>query len=178
MTLYHTNCKLVVLCFNRSTCGERFLFQGSGYAEAANSQYRRIIMDRKVPMSHVPEEVLRYMEKRVSERHSDLRTANFSGRMASICVSQLGFDGEEWEKVVELFVPYAWDVVTNQSISLAHNYTVDGCEVLVHEQYGEVFSFNVVHAAASDSSPRQSYTVVCPKDYTNMNFIPHMCTCH
>ena len=58
------------------------------------------------------------------------------------------------------------------------DYTVDGCEALAYEQYREVFSFNFVHAAASDSSRRQSYTVVCPKNYTNMNFIPHMCTCH
>ena len=178
VSLYHTNHKLVVLCYNRSSCGERFLFQGSGYAEAANSQYRRIIMDRKVPMSRVPEEILRYMENRVSERHSDLRTTKFSGQMASISVSQLGFDEEEWLKVVELFVPYAWDIVTKQSISLAHKYTVDGCETLVHEKYGEVFSFKVVQVGAEESTSTRSYTVVCPKSYASSYFIPHMCTCH
>lgn len=74
LSLYHTNYKLVVLCLNGSTGGERFLFHGSGYADAENAQYRRVIMDIKVPMARVPEEFLRYVEKLVFERSIDLQT--------------------------------------------------------------------------------------------------------
>lgn len=98
--------------------------------------------------------------------------------MATIAVSQLGYDEKEWDKVLGAYVPYAWDIVTEQSIYLTHLYTVQEGERLVHESFGDVLSFKVVHSAKSNgSTSTSSYTAVCPRRYAEFKFIPHMRTC-
>jgi len=66
--LYVYKKEMIAECFNKTRCGLRFLFQGSGYTEAVNSLFRNVVMQRGVPMSRVPAELSRVTERYVRER--------------------------------------------------------------------------------------------------------------
>lgn len=70
-TLFRKLPQLVVQCFNRTLCGHRFLFQGSGYSECFNSIYRSTILQRKVPLGSVPLEMKRITSMHEIERERD-----------------------------------------------------------------------------------------------------------
>ena len=59
--LYYRRKELVVHCYNKSIAEFTFRFQGS---ESLNAIYKRLIIDRKIPMSRVPKEIDRYFAKR------------------------------------------------------------------------------------------------------------------
>lgn len=66
--LYKKFPELVVHCYNRTRCGLRFLFQGSGYSECFNSIFRSTILLRKVPLGSVPIEIGRLTNIQETER--------------------------------------------------------------------------------------------------------------
>lgn len=67
-TLYHNEYNLVAECFNRSQFGVRFFFQGSGYYESSNAEYRRIVNQKRVLLPAVPWEIRRDLRARLAEQ--------------------------------------------------------------------------------------------------------------
>lgn len=71
---FHDEKELVVSCYNRVTCGKRFMFQGSSFSEAVNSVYRRVILTRKIDIAVVPQEMRRALDRaRFQEREEDIK---------------------------------------------------------------------------------------------------------
>lgn len=61
--LFYVEKGLVVSCYNRFTCGQLFLFQGSSFSEAVNSVYRRFVLYRTMDTAMVPHEIRRALNR-------------------------------------------------------------------------------------------------------------------
>ena len=67
-TLYYSLKEMVADCYNRHQGGLRFLFQGSGYSESSNSNFRRKIMSLGVRFAEVPLEMQRMSIANIDKR--------------------------------------------------------------------------------------------------------------
>ena len=123
-TLYYNKKDLVVRCFNRFKRGYTFKFQGSGYIESINSIYKRMVQQRGVPMSRVPDELHRYFLKKHIEDEEKLRKIQFNQRAHMILFKSIGFEEERWAEIAKRYTNYALKLVVEEAIPWSSNYSV------------------------------------------------------
>lgn len=80
-SLYEVDYKLVARCYNRLHCGLRFMFQGMGYSESSNAEYRRIINSKRMQLSEIPVEMRRavslcYEEQPIADAKMNSQSVN------------------------------------------------------------------------------------------------------
>lgn len=66
-SLYRIDPSMVVECHNRGRGGMRFFFQGTGYSESSNSDYRRLINQENISMPLILAEIRRVIVTRMEE---------------------------------------------------------------------------------------------------------------
>ena len=91
-TLYYTLKEYVVACYHRHRGGLRFLFQGTGYSERSNANYKRNIKKLKVPFSHVPLEMRQLTIRANLKRKNSFRKPSAKHKPLSCSVLVQGFD--------------------------------------------------------------------------------------
>lgn len=128
---------MVVHCFNRSVCGLRFLFQGTGYTELFNSVYRNTIMERRVPLGQVPIEMNKYTDRKEYER---IRDINKVARTLKAEVGAMNYFNSHGslDRFMQEF--------TNHGVSLFLHKSYK------NSTYWHISSFSLVHPLARSSS--------------------------
>jgi len=123
--LYVYKKEMIAECFNKTRCGLRFLFQGSGYTEAVNSLFRNVVMQRGVPMSRVPAELSRVTERYVRER-GDQRDSVSRVLFARIEATGAFARGAQLDRFMHTFTSFAIKLWYDRSMIPSREWRVAG----------------------------------------------------
>ena len=171
-TLYHRKMEMVVRCFNRRRSGYTFKFQGSGYSESLNSLYKKLVQDRRLPFSRVPEELYRHFQKLRLENGDDLRKVKFFKKAHRTLFKSLGLEDNLCYKISELYTNYALQLVFEKVIPNSSMYAVQ----LVSENFPLLFDVKSGNGDEFSTSHVVKLEQFETK-YEDMKYLRPSCTC-